>query len=335
MPILTSTQSLTLLACLFLLSASCVSNKKYDSARMDSTRYKMERDSLKRVADESRYVEYNLERSESKLKKQTAEMEALKESFTALNRNYKDLLGRFDEMIFQNQTLLDVSSEEKQSLTQELATKQLELDKRERDLRRLEYDLQQKEAQLGQVNSDVQEDKEQQRLDCEQRLSELYAMIQAKDAGLAQLRSKINQALLGFSDSDLTVSESNGKIYVSLSQNLLFASNSDKVDWKGKTAIKKVAEVLSRNPDIEINVEGHTDADGSAEKNWDLSVRRATAVVKTLVTYGVNPKQVVASGRSFYLPIASNATTTGKAKNRRTEIILSPRLDELYQLINQ
>jgi len=152
---------------------------------------------------------------------------------------------------------------------------------------------------------------------------------------LTGLRSKVNQALLGFTDADLSVSERNGKIYVSLSQNLLFATNSDNIDWKGKKAIRSLADVLKQNPDINITVEGHTDPDGSPAKNWDLSVRRATAVVKILTETNVNAERITASGRSFYYPIASNATAAGKAKNRRTEIILSPRLDQLYKIINE
>ena len=140
---------------------------------------------------------------------------------------------------------------------------------------------------------------------------------------------------MGFTDSDLTISEKNGKIYVSLSQNLLFASGSDKIDWKGKKAIIQVAQVLNSNQDILVNVEGHTDSDGNPNSNWDLSVRRATAVVKVLTGQGVDAKRVTASGRAFYDPIAPNNSAANKAKNRRTEIILSPKLDLLYDIINQ
>ena len=160
-------------------------------------------------------------------------------------------------------------------------------------------------------------------------------MLESQQAKINALRVKINQALHSFTDSDLTVSEKDGKIYVSLSHNLLFATGSSNIDWKGKKAIIQLAEVLNANPEIEIEVEGHTDSTGGAAQNWDLSVRRATSVVNVLTGQKVDPKRITASGRALYDPVDSNATAAGQAKNRRTEIILSPKLDELYKIINQ
>ncbi|MEO1623564.1 MAG: OmpA family protein [Bacteroidota bacterium] len=331
-----------LLVALLLSFASfygCVSSKKYEALRADNARSKMERDSVRRALDENRHVQYDLQRTEAQVEEQEEKYTALKEQFGALNNNYKALLDRYDELIFQNQTLLASSSEEVQTLNEELTAKQLELDKKERKLRQLELNLIQKENDLKEMgestaNNSARIEKEA-RAQCEQQLNQLTSLLEAKDAKLNTLRSRINQALLGFSDDDLSVSESNGRIYVTMSQNLLFASGSDRVDWKGKQALQKLTEVLKRNTDIQVNVEGHTDSDGSAAQNWDLSVRRSTAVVKILTGYGLNPKQVVASGRSFYQPVASNNSSAGKARNRRTEIILSPKLDELYDIINQ
>jgi len=141
------------------------------------------------------------------------------------------------------------------------------------------------------------------------------------------------KALTGFQASDLSVAERDGKIYVSLSQDLLFASGSDQIDVKGKDAISKLAGALKGNKDFLINVEGHTDAQGSVDKNWDLSVRRATSVVKILTGAGLDPKVITASGRALYDPLSENESAEGRAKNRRTEIILAPRLNELYQLV--
>ena len=230
-------------------------------------------------------------------------------------------------MVAQNQALLATTSGEKQELTDSLAAKQVALDQRERELKRIEEDLAEKEAIFNKVNSQFSE--------YEQQVQNLTALLEMQQSKINALRLKINQALNGFTDADLTVSEKNGKIYVSLSQNLLFASGSDNIDWKGKKAIIQLAEVLNTNPDISINVEGHTDSDGSANQNWDLSVRRATAVVKVLTGQKVDPKRITASGRALYDPLEPNTTTAGKAKNRRTEIILSPKLDELYEIINQ
>ena len=138
---------------------------------------------------------------------------------------------------------------------------------------------------------------------------------------------------VAFLASDLTVEEKDGKIYVSMSQNLLFASGSNKLDQKGKDALAKLATVLSANPNIEILVEEHTATDGTPEFNWDLSVTRATAVVKELTSHGLEPKRVTAAGRAFYVPVDSNDTDQGKTRNRRTEIILAPKYDQLYKLL--
>jgi chemotaxis protein MotB len=152
---------------------------------------------------------------------------------------------------------------------------------------------------------------------------------------MAQLRTNLNQALLGFTAADMSISEKDGKLYVSLSQNLLFKTGSDQIDFRGKNALKQVAEALNANPDIDIMVEGHTDSDGAPAANWDLSVRRATAVVKILSDFGVSPARMTAAGRGLYAPVAPNDSAANKALNRRTDIILSPKLDQLYQMIKQ
>ena len=212
-------------------------------------------------------------------------------------------------------------------MTDSLAAKQLELDRRERELQRIEEDLNQKEALFNEAASRFN--------DYDLQVQNLTALLEAQQSKLNALRLKINQALHSFTDSDLTVSEKNGKIYVSLSQDLLFATGSTSIDWKGKKAIIHLSEVLNANPEIAIEVEGHTDSTGSSSKNWDLSVRRATAIVKVLIAQSVDPKRITASGRALYDPIDSNSTATGRANNSRTEIILSTKLDELYEIINQ
>ncbi len=321
---------------IFLLSA-CVSSKKYDLLREERNAFRLERDSLRLLSEEGRYKGYELERTKVELEQQNEKFDELKTSFDALEKNYKDLLDRYDEIIFQNQSLLAATSDEKVNMTTELARKQFVADSLMRLVHTLQVRVGQKDAQIDQLSSQEGnlDEAEAVALECQQRLADLNNMIANKDAVLNSLRSKVNQALLGFNTSDLKVSEANGKIYVSLSQNLLFKPGSDQIDWKGKQAIQKLAEVLKRNPDIQIGVEGHTDSDGSASANWDLSVRRATAVVKVLTGYGVNPKSVTASGRGEHFPVATNSSADGKARNRRTEIILSPNLDALYRIINQ
>ena len=322
---------------LFLASfMGCVSTEKFKDLQADNNRNQLMSDSLKAVIDGNRHQEYELLRAKNNLKEYSIQLDNTEQRYNNLDKSYKNLLERYDEVLFQNQALLANSSEEKQTLTEELGQKQRELDQKARELDRLEYNLKNLETNLNSKQQQLNDaNNNDQSAQYDQQLGELQKMLADKENTLRTLRSRINKALLGFSAADLSVSEANGRIYVSLSQNLLFASNSASIDWKGKTAIKKLAEVLQRNPDIEIAVEGHTDSDGSAEKNWDLSVSRATAVVKVLTGYGVNPKQITASGRSLFYPIASNRTAAGKAQNRRTEIILSPKLDELYQIINQ
>ncbi len=317
-----------LLSCVFLsIIASCVPTKKYNDLSKSNDQYRRETDSLNKIVDENRYLQYDVKRLEAQLDKTKEENLSLTERFQALSQNNQDLLFRFDQMVAQNQALLATTSGEKQTLTDSLAAKQVALDQRERELKRIEEDLAEKEAIFNKVNSQFSE--------YEQQVQNLTALLEMQQSKINALRLKINQALHSFSDADLTVSEKNGKIYVSLSQNLLFASGSDNIDWKGKTAIIQLAEVLNANPDIAINVEGHTDSDGSANQNWDLSVRRATSVVKVLTGQKVDPKRITASGRALYDPLEPNTTAAGKGKNRRTEIILSPKLDELYEIINQ
>lgn len=170
-----------------------------------------------------------------------------------------------------------------------------------------------------------------------QKLEQLQALLDQQKQKATELKKKMTDALSGFSASDLTVTQKNGKVYVSLSENLLFPSGSANVNTKGKDALSKLAAVLITNSDISVNIEGHTDSIPIRSKypdNWALSTARSTAIVRILVnTYHVDPAKVVASGHSQYDPVESNATPEGRAKNRRTEIILSPKLDELYKLL--
>ena len=171
----------------------------------------------------------------------------------------------------------------------------------------------------------------------QQRLQQLQALLSQQRLQSEQLKNKMAEALKGFSKSDLSVYQKNGKVYVSLSENLLFPSGSADVNPKGVDALSKLAAVLNLNSDVAVNIEGHTDSipiRGRYKDNWDLSTARANAIVRILVNnYKVDPVRVEASGHSFYDPIESNSTPEGRSKNRRTEIILSPKLDEMYKLL--
>ncbi len=171
------------------------------------------------------------------------------------------------------------------------------------------------------------------------RLKDLEGLIQAQKDVMNKLKKTVADALINFKPDELSVYLKDGKLYVSLQEKLLFPSGSAVVDPKGKEALQTLAVVLINTPNITIDVEGHTDTvpiTGKYEDNWALSVARSTAITRILTKdYGVNPHTIIASGRSKYYPIADNSTAEGRAKNRRTEIILSPDLTELFQLLNQ
>jgi chemotaxis protein MotB len=170
------------------------------------------------------------------------------------------------------------------------------------------------------------------------RLEQLQRLIEQQQQNTEALRKKIADALVNFSANQLTVSMKNGKVYVSMQESLLFPSGSDKVNDKGKEALATISEVLNQNPDINVVVEGHTDSVPISvrfQDNWALSVARATAIARIMINdYSVNPTRITATGRSEFDPIDTNSTPEGRQRNRRTEIILEPKLDELMKLIS-
>lgn len=172
----------------------------------------------------------------------------------------------------------------------------------------------------------------------ERTINELQDMMNAQSAKVQNLLSSVKDALLGFNSDELTVTEKNGKVYVAMSDKLLFQSGSAKVDKRGEEALAKLAEVLNKQNDIDVYIEGHTDNKpihtAQFKDNWDLSVIRATSVVRILTkNYGVNPLQIQPSGRGEFIPVADNETADGRGKNRRTEIIMAPKLDKLMQML--
>lgn len=173
----------------------------------------------------------------------------------------------------------------------------------------------------------------------QKKANDLQALLDQQKQAAQELKKKMADALTGFTANDLTITQKNGKVYVSLSENLLFPSGSAAVNDQGKAALLKLSEVLNLNPDIAVTIEGHTDSipiRKSYEDNWALSTARAASIVRILVNdYKVSPVRVIASGHSEYDPIDTNSTPEGRARNRRTEIILTPNLDALYKLIEQ
>lgn len=180
----------------------------------------------------------------------------------------------------------------------------------------------------------------QQQLDAEQkRLWDLRKLLQQQRDAVESLRKKMADALVGFNSNELQVFVKNGRVYVSLQENLLFPSGSAVVNPKGKQALGTLAQVLNSNPDINVVVEGHTDSipiHGKFQDNWELSTARANAIARILIdNYQVDPTRITASGKSKYEPVDTNETAEGRQHNRRTEIILAPKLDQLMQLLQQ
>ena len=176
--------------------------------------------------------------------------------------------------------------------------------------------------------------------DREKTIAELQKMIDQQNKKVKSLLNSVKDALLGFSSDELTVREEDGKVYVAMSDKLLFESGKAIVNNQGKEALGKLAQVLNKQTDIDVYIEGHTDnvpiKTAVFQDNWDLSVIRATSVVRILTeTYGVNPLQIQPCGRGEFKPVDVNTTPEGKAHNRRTEIIMAPRLDKLFKMLEE
>jgi chemotaxis protein MotB len=309
---------LTPVLALVLLLGSCVSQKKYNDLLGGKARSDHEVARLTEVEKEHQALKMEMSDTRTALARTEQSLAELRDKYEEMGATHMELKSEYETLLENNRNLLASASDEKRDLTTRLASQQKELDEKARLLNTLKEELEAKEAAIEER---------------EKSIAALNDQLDMQRQSLQSLKAGLNDALRGFSASDLTVVERDGKIYVSMSQNLLFASGSNKLDQKGKDALKTLAEVLKKAHDIDILVEGHTDTDGTADFNWDLSVTRATAVVKELTLHGVEPKRITPAGRGFYLPVDSNDTEQGKARNRRTEIILAPKYDKLYKLL--
>lgn len=326
-----------------LLFGACVSAKKYEELETKhnslNLKYNKSQALLKDVKGERDELDGKLRGTTLDLTNANDENKGLQQRIITFQNDYKDLEGRYNSLLEQNKLQLANASSATQRLNEMLAQKETELVAKAKTLRALEGNLNASKKDLAESKALLDEASNALALR-EKRLNELEAILKQQEEKTAALRKTISNALLGFKESDLTVEEKNGKVYVSLSQNLLFASGSTTIDKSGYSAIKKIAEVLSSNTDIDIMVEGHTDnvpfrGRAGMRDNWDLSVIRSTSLVRELIKNGVDSKRIIASGRGEFFPVSDNDTKDGKAKNRRSEIILSPKLDELYNLIKE
>lgn len=314
---------------------SCVPARKYEELNSKYKTCSEENESLKASNKTLEEQTIELTSSVEQLKKAIASLEndttIMGNSLRLMTTNYDNINKTYQLLLDKNNELLSGNKVTTEKLTKDLLRTQEELQAKEDALRTLEGSLTVKEEKLKKLTTELELR--------EKRVNELEAMISRKDSLVTALKNKVKDALLGFENNGLTIEQKNGKVYVSLDESLLFSSGSYAVGTKGIDVLKKLAKVLEQNQDINILVEGHTDnvplnGKGDVADNWDLSVKRATSVVKIITTNSsVNPKRLTAAGRGEYIPLDMTNTADGRKKNRRTEIILSPKLDELLQLL--
>lgn len=293
---------------------SCVSMKQHkdlearhraistelDSCQARELRLNGQMDVLEQRVNAAQKVNLGLARDTSRL---ISDLRSARQRIEQLDRQNEEL-ARTTEI------LRSGSAAEQDQLLKELRETESELRKREDDLALLEKDVRNREV----------------------RIQEMQGIMDVQAQTLNNLRQTISKALLGFEESGLTVREKNGRVYVSLSEKLMFKVGSAEVDPRGRQAIQELGKVLAGNPDISIMVEGHTDDQGGDALNWDLSVRRATSIVKILIENPqIEPSRITAAGRGKHLPLETGKSNEARTRNRRTEIILSPQLDLLFQ----
>ena len=265
--------------------------------------------------------------------------------FRRLSDLYESAVKMNKELGDSKDALARGSAAEAKKLLAELQSAHEDLQRKEDELRILERSLNNKKKSLDELQAQLEENnniltaKNQELEDRNARLIELESMLNRKDSIVNALKEKVAAALGQFEGDGLSIELKNGKVYVRLEENLLFKTGKWEVDPKGKSALKKLAKVLDQNPDITVMIEGHTDdvpfnGKSQIKDNWDLSVKRATSIVKIILTGStIDPERLTASGRGEFVPIDPAKTKTARQKNRRTEIILTPKLDELFQLL--
>lgn len=255
------------------------------------------------------------------------------ECFTSLARTQ----SLYEQSEKTSQKIIDNNRYENEKLSRDLNAKNEALKNKEKELNDKEAALLMAQNKNRDLSASLTQTEEDLKLR-EKRVNELEAILKAKDSAVNALKNSIQKALLGFQNQGLTVETRNGKVYVSMEEKLMFKSGSISVDSKGEQALMELAKALAANKDVSILVEGHTDnvpmKSGVIKDNLDLSVLRATSISRILINNGVEPTRVTSAGRGEYFPIDTADTPEARAKNRRTEIILTPKLDELFNILN-
>ncbi len=307
-----------LLVALVVILSSCVSMKHFNDVKdkLNAENEQLKQDKMGLEATNTE-LKSRVEQLMAQNKELRSQLEDALYSANVQKQNNSTLQKEIDDLQRQLEAANSGSSAEISKLLNELKNTQGDLNAREDKLRAAEKELEERNA----------------------KLIELQNILAQKDQAVKDLKKKVMDALVGFNNNGLTVHEKNGKVYVSLEEKLLFKTGQWNVNPQGQQAIQQLGQVLAKNPDINIMVEGHTDnvpmhGSGEVKDNWDLSVMRATAVVKILTqNKQIDPKRIIAAGRSEYLPLETNETAEGRQMNRRTEIILTPNIDELLKII--
>ena len=311
------------LAVAIIMMSSCVSKKVYTELETKHANLKKEHrklsDENSELAAANNQLTNDKASLEAELARVTSERNKLQSDYAASENNLNTLQASYNALEVNSDEALKSNMKKNRDLLEQLEAK--------------ERALAAEQARLNKLSNDLQASS--------QRLNELESMMAAKDASMRKLKETLSKALNSFEGKGLTVQQKNGKVYVSMENKLLFSSGSWAVGTEGRRAVVEVGKVLGANPDISVLIEGHTDDDayggsGPIADNWDLSTKRATAIVNILSeNKNINKQNLTAAGRSEYAPLASNTTTEGKAKNRRIEIILTPKLDEISRMLNE
>jgi chemotaxis protein MotB len=298
-------------------ASSCVTKKKFDELLAENVQ----------MQNDIQDLETRLNAANKRIERLDTELEDMNKA--------KDL----------TQSDLDRTSQELATLQSEHDNLQTVYDNLLKNSGKLNRDLSEQQSRLLAMQTDLEaaqkknEELSSNLAEREQKVEELEKILADTESAIKQLKETVSNALLNFSDNDLTVEIKDGKVYVSLAEQLLFKSGSVQVDPKGKEALRQVANALRDEEKINITVEGHTDnvpvsrTSTYMNDNWDLSVMRATVIVKILVDSGVDPQMIIASGRGEFTPVAPNDSAEGRSKNRRTEVIITPDLSELFKIL--
>jgi chemotaxis protein MotB len=294
-----------------------VTKKKYDDVLAQKIKTEGELADKEKQLDKANESIASLNETLNKLKQDTAD---LNQSYRTTSKKLAALNDQYDELNSYYKNLLTNSGK----LNRDMAQQQDQL-----------LAIQESLERTHKLNDSLSNSLAER----EKKVKELENILANKDRAVKDLKDRITNALLNFKESDLTVKVKNGKVYVSLAEQLLFGSGSIVVDNKGVGALQQLAKAIKDQKDIQITIEGHTDNVPVSKKstymqdNWDLSVMRATSITKILTDAGLSPKQITASGKGEYSPLAPNDSPQNKQKNRRTEIIITPNLDELFKLL--